>query len=304
VSLQVIAIVLGVSPAAAARVDSPQFTYARMDNPPRTVVTDASGRWLATFTDGSYTVTLLGPSRTFTEPTAAHPVETTTWVRVLPNPFAGMVDATWLATELPDTSPDVFALAMQYLHDAPPVTDGDGLQIAGSARYGPLLPNGRREEGADFYDYLGVPWTFGNRTLAPDPQAFRSLDCSGFMRMIWGYRSGLPLGYTPDGTTLPRHSWELLDRAPGSVLIPDTGAQVTDFSSLSPGDLVFFKWDPENSHSIDHVGMYLGRDTDGHACFISSRQGNNGPTMGDTRGASLLDGTGLWAKAFRAARRL
>ena len=37
--------------------------------------------------------------------------------------------------------------------------------------------------------------------------------------------------------------------------------------------------------------------------FISSRKSANGPTLGDTNGKSLLDGTGLYAKSFRAARR-
>jgi cell wall-associated NlpC family hydrolase len=88
------------------------------------------------------------------------------------------------------------------------------------------------------------------------------------------------------------------------VLIPNTGTRVTDLAPLAPGDLLFFKWDPENPHPIDHVGMYLGLDTAGHARFISSRQTINGPTMGDTGGASLLDGNGLWARSFRGARRL
>jgi cell wall-associated NlpC family hydrolase len=302
--LILLAVMLAAAPDARLAAADGQYTYTRLDDPPRTVVTDARGAWLATFTDGAYTVTLLGPSRTFSEPTAAHPVVTTTWVRVLPAPFAGTMDAVWLANELADTGPDIFALAMQYRHDAPPVADGNGVQIAGSALYGPELPNGRREEGADFSDYLGVPWTFGDHKDKPDPRAFRSLDCSGFMRMVWGYRAGLPLGYLPDGMTLPRHSWELLERAPGTVLIPNTGAQVADFTRLAPGDLVFFKWDPDNAHPIDHVGMYLGPDTAGRLRFISSRQGSDGPTMGDTRGASLLDGMGLWARAFRGARRL
>ncbi len=68
--------------------------------------------------------------------------------------------------------------------------------------------------------------------------------------------------------------------------------------------MVFFKGNPDSSRVIDHVGMYLGTDTAEHRRFISSRQTNDGPTMGDLGGASLLDGTGLYARAFRAARRL
>jgi hypothetical protein len=50
--------------------------------------------------------------------------------------------------------------------------------------------------------------------------------------------------------------------------------------------------------------MYLGLDAGDHQRFISSRKGANGPTMGDFKGKSILDGTGLYARAFRAVRRL
>ena len=294
---------LVIAPLVRAHADT-GYQYQRQDTPARTVVTDATGAWLATFTDGTSTVTLAGPSRTFTEPNAAHPVITTIWVRALGAPFAGTVDEGWLTNALADPSPDLFTLALQYFHGAPPIANAADVQIAGESLYGPALPDGRREEGADFYDYLGTPWRFNDRTRQPDPQAFRSLDCSGYMRMLWGYRAGLPFAYLPDGVNLPRHSWEIAENAPGVVLIPNTGTQVTDLSAIAPGDLVFFKWDEANTHPIDHVGMFLGADTAGHARFISSRQTFNGPTLGDTGGASLLDGTGLWARAFRAARRL
>ena len=123
------------------------------------------------------------------------------------------------------------------------------------------------------------------------------------MRMVWGYRAGLPLGLDPDGVAIPRQSFQILDAAPGVVTIPNTGSQVRDFSHLSPGDIVFFDADPGDGPQIDHVGMYLGRDTGGHERFISSRKTNNGPTLGDAGGASLLDGRGLYARSFRAARR-
>ena len=99
---------------------------------------------------------------------------------------------------------------------------------------------------------------FQRSARQPDPQAFRSLDCSGYMRMLWGYRAGLPFAYLPDGVNLPRHSWEIAENAPGVVLIPNTGMQVADLSAIAPGDLVFFKWDEENPHPIDHVGNVPG----------------------------------------------
>jgi hypothetical protein len=67
---------------------------------------------------------------------------------------------------------------------------------------------------------------------------------------------------------------------------------------------VFFDADPGDGARIDHVGIYLGVDAGGRHRFVSSRKGINGPTLGDYRGASLLDGAGLYARAFRASRRL
>jgi hypothetical protein len=303
--LLLLLIVVAQHPAAAAG----KYHYTRLTNPDRTVVTNSANKWLATFTDNAYTVTLTGTKRTFTDPNAKHSVDSSIWVRALSAPFTfnGTVDEDWLTTELSDSSPDVLAVAMQYIVNAPPILDSTGLQIAGQASYGPTADSDTREEGGDFNDYLGVPWKFDNRTRQPKADFFRSVDCSGFMRLVWGYRTGLPLTYTPpgDGSAIPRHSWEILADAPGVVLIPDTETQITDFSSLSPGDLVFFHAKEENHDpQIDHVGMYLGLDTAGHYRFISSRQTIDGPTFGDVAGVSLLDGKGLYAKSFRAARRL
>jgi cell wall-associated NlpC family hydrolase len=282
------------------------YHYARLSDPPRTQVTDADGHWLATFTDNAYTVTLSGEERTFTEPNAKDPVISTVWVRVLPVPFNGTVDENWLSHALNDHSPDVLAIAMQYITGAPPITDSNGLQFAGNASYGPVAADDTREEGGDFNDYLGIAWTFGGITHQPRVMFFRSMDCSGFMRMVWGYRSGLPLTYVPNGgKSIPRHSWEILSSGPGIVIIPDINdSQVTDFSHLAPGDLVFFHAKTEaHDPQIDHIGMYLGQDTAGNYRFISSRQKADGPTMGDFGGNSLLNGKGLYAQAFRAARR-
>jgi hypothetical protein len=282
------------------------YRYSRQTDPDRTVVTDAAGHWLATFTDNAYTVTLAGPERTFTDPNAKHDVISKVWVRVLPAPFSGEVDDSWLTTALQDTSADIFAIAMQYVQGAPPITDDQGLQIAGEAHYGPVKENDTREEGGDFSDYLGIPWTFNGKTYPPKPDFFQSLDCSGFMRTVWGYRAGLPMTYKPDdGHAIPRHSWEILRAAPGVIIVPDTEDQVTDFSQIMPGDLVFFHAKTEDHDpQIDHVGMFLGKDTAGHYRFISSRQTIDGPTFGDVAGSSLLDGKGLYAKSFRAVRRL
>jgi hypothetical protein len=52
------------------------------------------------------------------------------------------------------------------------------------------------------------------------------------------------------------------------------------------------------------VGIYLGRDTGGNYRFLSSRKSINGPILGDYNGKSVLNGTGTYARAFRAARRV
>jgi cell wall-associated NlpC family hydrolase len=134
------------------------------------------------------------------------------------------------------------------------------------------------------------------------------------MRMVWGYRHHLPGAGYPDTiplsrrprskSTLPRRSFELYDDGTGIILVPDTGTQITDMSVLDTGDLVFFDASDDDKTRLDHVGMYLGTDTAGSHRFISSRKTADGPTLGDKGGDSVLDGAGLFARAFRAARRL
>jgi hypothetical protein len=293
-------LVVGLLPATGHA--APTFTYTRLNKPPRTVVTDPQGAWVATFTDGARTVTVAGPERTFAEPMATS-VISTTWVRILPAPFAGAVDEAWLNARLVDSTPDVLALAMQYLVGAPDILDETGLRIAGDADYGPLV-NGERQEGSDFNDYLGVPWTYGDIVDQPEVAQYGSLDCSGYTRMVWGYRSGMPLSNAPDGLGIPRRAFEILASAPGVVTIKNKGVQVKNLGKLLPGDLVFFDASIDDGTQIDHVGMFLGLDTSGHYRFISSRKTINGPTMGDTGGKSILDGAGFYATAFRAIRRL
>ena len=282
------------------------FTYQRSSDPARTIVTDsATGRWLATYTDGAYTASLAGPSRTFSERTASYSVKSSTWVRVLPKPFDGRVDKSWLKQALADTSPDVLELGTQYIEAAPSLYDGSGLKVAGDTDYGPLAADGTRQEGSDFNDYLGGPWSYDDgKTDPPEAEQINSLDCSGFVRMIFGYRSKLPLTPSPNGTAIPRRSYELLDSAPGVVTMPNKGKRIMSFQKLAPGDLVFFNASTDDGTRIDHVGIYLGKDVGSNHRFISSRKSINGPTLGDLKGRSILNGTGLYAQSFWAVRRL
>jgi hypothetical protein len=189
------------------------------------------------------------------------------------------------------------------------------LQIAGDASYGPLLPDGRRDEGSDFNDYLGLRWLYpADDPDRPEALQHRCLDCSGYMRMVWGYRHHLPGAGYPDSiplsrrpqsnTTLPRRSFEIYDGATGIVLIQNAGTQPADLDVLAAGDLVFFDAESDDGARLDHVGMYLGTDLSGAHRFISSRETANGPTLGDAGGRSVLNGSGTYAQRFRAASRL
>lgn len=290
-------------PAVAAPAPaSPTYVFERRAAPARTVVT-RGGAWVATFTDGARTVTLAGPERTLAEPGVAASVTTSTWVRVLAAPFTGTVDQKWLATQAASTAPDVFAQALQYVAGAPDLLAGP-LRVAGDAHYGPLDPEGKAIEGSDFNDYLGIPWTYGGKQDKPEADQVGSLDCSGYVRMLWGYRNHVPMAQDPDGSGLPRRAHQMLSGAPGVVIRANTGSQVKTFADLAPGDLVFFDAATDDGTQVDHVGIYLGIDSTGHQRFVSSRKTADGPTLGDLGGSSRLDGTGHYATAYRAARRL
>jgi cell wall-associated NlpC family hydrolase len=291
------------------KVTSP-YVYSRASDPARTIVTNSAGDWLATFTDGAHTVTIAGPSRTFSEPAhTIHTVTHTTWVRLLSSPFVGTVDEAWLTSALGDSYPDVLATAMQYIHEAPPVFDASGFQIGGDANYGPLQEDDTRKEGADYSDYLGIPWVCGDGTIRyPRAEFFRSIDCTGFVQMVYGYRGGLPLACRPDGVGIPRTARHTLASAPGLVIIPNAGEQVIDFARLAVGDLVFFDANNDGIDEMHHVGIYLGVDSGGNYRFMSSVKGPNGPTLGDVPSRHLLNdlpkSKGYWAQGFRATRRL
>ena len=113
-ALVLLAPTVGIAEAkGGATTGSVSYTFKRATSPARTLVYDATGHWVATFTDGARSVTIAGASRTFTEATnTTATVTTTTWVRLLASPFSGTVDAAWLTARRSDTSRDLLAIAV------------------------------------------------------------------------------------------------------------------------------------------------------------------------------------------------
>ena len=285
-----------------------ELHYERIDN--RTVVRDSAGTVAATLTDNARSVNVIGPSRTFAEePNTDAQVTSRTWVRLLPQPWAPGAETQpwfrpWLDQQLHNTDPDVLAVATEYLPGRPDALDPNGIRIGGDAGYGPPGPGGDPTSNSDFYDYLGTPFTFPDGAQArPEPHRFADVDSAGFLRLVLGYRMGVPMSNSNDpGAALPRRTDAIAASGPGAAVTPDQAKPVSDFRNLQPGDLVFFDFDADRR--MDHGGIYLGLDDDGHRRFVSSRSTADGPTMGDTGGTSLLDDGGYYARGFRAVKRL
>ncbi len=293
--------------------------WSRLENPARSVLRGSDGQIKAVFTDGARLATLTGPARTFAEPTStSSKVSTTDWIRLMPEPWKkGSEKAKWYTdwyAEYADSKEDdLFAIAFQYVAGAPQKKDEQGITYAGDANFGPLNTTGSgdlRLEQSDFYDYLGLAYPFRDgQTGAPESLRAKSLDCSGFMRMVLGYRTRYPLMSSDTaGDGLPRTANGMARSAEGVDVLPLTGVTADDRPSaidqLQPGDLVFFKLDTRTKDRLDHVGMVLGYDTEGHLIFVSSREEVNGPTIGDVGGVSRLDGNGHYAERLRSAKRL
>ncbi|KOU52295.1 hypothetical protein ADK54_07940 [Streptomyces sp. WM6378] len=292
--------------------DEDGHEFVRLAGTPRTIARDADGRTVAVLTEDARTVVFTGPERTFAEPaTTTATVTTGAVVRLAPRPWHSGAQhedwfTSWFSTALTNRGPDVLDIATQYVRGTADRHDDNGIRYAGPATYGPLGDGDERQATADFNDYLGIGWTYPNgRHREPRSDFYGSVDCSGFVRTVYGYRSGYPLEFKqPTGEGLPRRAVMMAEDGPGARIVANTHRQASDLSALQPGDLVFFDASPDAGHRIDHVGIYLGIDSTGHHRFISSRKTANGPTMGDEGGTSLLDGSGLYAHAFRMAKRL
>ncbi|WP_050760395.1 tachylectin-related carbohydrate-binding protein [Thermobispora bispora] len=265
-----------------------------------------NGRVAAVLTPGARTAVLYGTTvRKFSESTTTATVSTRAWVRLLPGPWSTSASwaSSWLSANVGSTSEDILEIASQYITGAPDRYK-NGLRYAGDAHYGPVGEEGRIE-GSDFNDYLGIPWKYGDRVDEPEPDQKDSLDCSGFVRMVYGYRSGYPMEIgTPTGTALPRRAVQMHASAPGVMVVDGGTAKPTSYAALQPGDLLFWDASTDDGTAIDHVGIYLGVDSNGKHRFVSSRKTVDGPTLGDVGGHSLLDNGTLYDRSWRAAKRL
>jgi cell wall-associated NlpC family hydrolase len=264
---------------------------------------DKAGRWIASYTLGCRTVLVAGPRRTFKEQDVV--IRHGQWLRVLPRPFDGLIDEDWLkAAQQANTrkASDIIEIALQYL--------------GGRAEYG----GADKEDsgpGSDFHDYLGIPWVFADsseKPTQPEADRFHSLDCSGYLRLVWGFRSHLPnpgpfgtipLGLREGSDALPRRSYQMARSGPGRLIAPYSNHK-PDLESIEIGDIVFF--DRRNTgkrgvRGIDHVGMYIGRDEAGLRRYVSSMQSAKGPTFASANDNSTLDGTGTYPARLRAIRR-
>lgn len=305
--------------AGSAQVDTSKINvaslqYERKSDPGRTVAKSNDGQTVASMTDDARTVVVYGKWRTLAEPQFGGPsVDTNAYVYLLPRAWrAGAQKQPWFTTWLQGTidhpKRDIFGIAKQYFDRAPALTNSEGVRYAGDASFGPANPNDPigRDQLNDFYDYLGTSWKFGNgKVKQPVKRRYGDVDCSGFVRLVYGYRAGYPLsddsGDVPNG--LPRHVKQISTQGTGVTIVPNTGVRPKSFSKLQPGDLLIFDNDP-TSPGLDHIAIFMGKDTAGHYRFMSSRSKVNGPTMSDVGGPSYLDSQGLYPSSWRMAIRL
>jgi cell wall-associated NlpC family hydrolase len=291
------------------------YTVVELDRPARTQIRRRADRAVVvTLTVGARTAVLAGPSRRFAEPsTTTAVIDSTSWVRLLPRPWQ-QGDQTedwfvrWLRDQVDATDePDVLAAAMQYLSGQPDRRSGKGVRYAGDAGFGYVHTRDERD-GADFYDYLEIPWDFPDAGIKrPSPRWRGKLDCSGFIRLIYGYRFGIPLLNQSATTTvdgLPRTAASMASHARAVVIAAgrNPSRPPTDLSAVRPGDLVFFALHDDPA-LITHSGIYLGTDTDGRMRFVSSRGTTDGPTFGDVRGDGVID-TGYFGDRLRRVIRV
>jgi cell wall-associated NlpC family hydrolase len=298
-----------VAQAVNTCVSSPE-EYTFTSSSPH-VIAKIGSTEVARFTEGAYTVSVRGyANRSFattdTDGVAVN-VTHTIYVRTLSAPFSSSMSdedkTAWLRAAREANcagNKDILAITNQYTENAPEVWVS-GARLMGDADY---------VSGCDFHDYLCTSWTppDGSTRLTdlscqasgacPDPSVslnVGSMDCSGFVRMVFGHRNNFeaqlpaytasiglsafryPLSTSQAPTHLPRSSRNQYRYGPGIKVVPFRVASAptqAEINALQPGDLVFFNLDdtsaaccePETPDSDDtccddgitHVGIYMG----------------------------------------------
>jgi hypothetical protein len=277
------------------------LSWQHFTNPSRDSIYNGT-TWIAMFTDDARTVRLrdLNGPRTISDTNPGGTISFTTDQRVLisPEEYDGTFDQgeeyVWLANELCAANNDIITRAAQYFNGDTEAMGADGLgPLYGDACYGQRASStstsctsvGSNTIGADFYDYRGMEWPAGNPVPdSPDATRYRSLDCSGFVRMLFGWRgtgspsqkldlgrtssSGLTPGSDPMGEFIPRTSYQMHDS------LTTAGVRYTwddDDSRFDPGDLVFYDTGNESPIEVTHVGIVVYNDRNGTVWVASSR---------------------------------
>ncbi len=242
-----------------------------------------------------------------------------TWGRLTPTPFTGWdanVEA-WLRIARYDTSPDILANAIAYISNAPSILNtavSATNKLYGQSGYGPLAADGTHVEGSDFNDFPGIVYIYppsgGGTTDNPEASGLGCMDCSGFVRMVFGFLGGLPMTRTNsaffDGLNIPRTSSDQGLFGPGTIVTSQinfapslTRVRVCDvpfFDATNGGD--------ETTNQLDHNGIIIGYDQNDDLRFISSRKSIDGPTFADLGGQSIINGTSnLYTTSLRRVRR-
>jgi hypothetical protein len=165
-----------------------------------------------------------------TETTWATPPSVThrTWVRALPTPFTGTWTDTLAAqirTWAASAQPDALAYAAMFTAGAPTVNSAAlGGPVYGQALYGPTAADGTRVEFSDWNDFAGVGWTYPDGEVRTFPHgdviSSGGLDCSGYVRIIYGRGLGVPMVFDLnfDGINLPRRTRDMGPSGPGVVV--------------------------------------------------------------------------------------
>jgi hypothetical protein len=249
-----------------------------------------------------------------------------TWVRLHPTAKGwngtcanGVLDSSsvaWLTTARLDSSDDPLSTAMQY-------TNGGSFD----ADYSP----GESMPGADLTDYRQQRLYSDFDSAWEDPPypdwGPGFLDCSGYMREVWGYRQGYAwhvwpksrpnsYSYAQDGA-IWRISQDQFFNGPGVVVSdypktsggsPDWSARNVQYDVLRIGDIVFFH--TSSTNDVTHEGMYMGLDGAGRRRVLSSRFSTYGPSINfsddSSQGDAILDGSPTadsLTRTYKAARR-